>query len=289
MFKTAIITDEVSQDLKVAAKLAADYKLDALEIRSVNGRNPFQMTKEDYKEIKNIADSFGLGICAVSSPLFKIPFADNKNEIKQHIESFKQLCEAMHMWGTNLARGFPFLNFENSEKHFGEIAQIYQDVIKVAEREKVFILIEAEPAVTTNRIKRQVEFLELLGSDHVQGLFDPGNEVSDFDAPPPFPEGYNLLKPYIRHVHVKDIKRTPGAFTSAMLGEGDVDFHGIFAALKSDGYTGYVSVETHYRISAALDEHTLVFPQGQAFSEGGFEASVAYLDKLRDEYNWMEI
>jgi sugar phosphate isomerase/epimerase len=115
------------------------------------------------------------------------------------------------------------------------------------------------------------------------------DEISqDLGAPPPYPDGYDKLKPYIRHVHLKDIKRMPGAFAPAMLGEGDVDFRGIFAALRRDGYDGYVSLETHYRVTAALDEHTLVFPQGQAFSQGGYEASAAYLDKLRDEYHWME-
>ena len=40
--KTGIITDEVSQDLSAALKLAKDYRLDAVEIRSVEEKNPFQ-------------------------------------------------------------------------------------------------------------------------------------------------------------------------------------------------------------------------------------------------------
>jgi sugar phosphate isomerase/epimerase len=246
------------------------------------------MTKDDYRHIKKVTDSFGLPICAVGSPLFKIPFVDNEEGIKQHIEAFERLCEAMHLWGTNLIRGFSFLYFEGCAGRFAEIAEVYQKIIRIAEREKVFVLIEAEPAVTANNIEKQIEFIKMVDSPHVQGLFDPGNEICDVTAPPPYPDGYEKLKPHIRHVHLKDIMRAPGAFVPAMLGEGDVDFHGIFAALKSDGYDGYVSLETHYRIAVVLDEHTLVHPQGAAFSQGGYEASVAYLDKLRDEYRWME-
>ena len=51
MYKTSIITDEVSQDLKVAAELAVRYGLDAVEIRSVNERNPFQMDRQDFQSI----------------------------------------------------------------------------------------------------------------------------------------------------------------------------------------------------------------------------------------------
>ena len=76
MYKTSIITDEVSQDLKVAAELAVRYKLDAVEIRSVNERTPFQMDRQDFRSIKEIVDSYGLHVCAIGSPLFKCDLDD---------------------------------------------------------------------------------------------------------------------------------------------------------------------------------------------------------------------
>ena len=57
--KTGIITDEVSQDLSAALKLAKDYRLDAVEIRSVEEKNPFQMTQEDFRKIRAQADAAG--------------------------------------------------------------------------------------------------------------------------------------------------------------------------------------------------------------------------------------
>ena len=65
MYKTAVITDEISQDLRIAAALAREYHLDALEIRSVNERNPFQMTRQDAGDIKRIADDHGLPSAAL--------------------------------------------------------------------------------------------------------------------------------------------------------------------------------------------------------------------------------
>lgn len=44
MYKKVVITDEISQSIAKAAVLAARYSLDALEDRSVNERNSFQMT-----------------------------------------------------------------------------------------------------------------------------------------------------------------------------------------------------------------------------------------------------
>ena len=37
---------------------------------------------------------------------------------------------------------------------------------------------------------------------------------------------------------------------------------------------------------AAFSESELARPQGSSFSDGGYEATSAYLDILRDEYAW---
>ena len=148
------------------------------------------------------------------------------------------------------------------------------------------MLLESEPSVNSVNIALLVDFLKKVNRKSVQAVYDPGNEVADVNAPWPYPTGYELLKPHLRHVHVKDLKRGT-EMTPVPLGDGDVDFHGIFAALKRDNYDGWVSLETHYRIKRMSDED-LVRPQGSSFSEGGYEASRLYLDRLRDVYHWME-
>jgi len=285
MYKTSVITDEISQDLKVAAQMAREYGLQGLEIRSVNEKNPFQMSKEDTKFVKSVADDFGFEICAVSSPMYKCDFNDLATR-KVHEETFRRMMETMHDWGTTRIRTFDFFNMHDGGAHQDEIVELYHKLADVAEDAGVTMLLESEPSVNSVNIQLLVDFLKKVNRKSVQAVYDPGNEVADVNAPWPYPTGYELLKPYLRHVHVKDLKR--GAeMTPVPLGEGDVDFHGIFAALKRDGYDGWVSLETHYRIKRMSDED-LVRPQGSSFSEGGFEASRLYLDRLRDVYHWME-
>ena len=68
-----------------------------------------------------------------------------------------------------------------------------------------------------------------------------------------------------------------------------MDYHGLFDRLKQDGYHGWVSVETHYRIHrASFAEKELSLPQGSVFSNGGYEATEAYFKILRDSYGWQE-
>ena len=285
MYKTSVITDEISQDLKVAAQMAREYGLDGLEIRSVNEKNPFQMNKEDTKFVKQVADDYGLAICAVSSPMYKCDFADLATR-KLHEETFRRMMDTMHEWGTTRIRTFDFFNMHDGGAHQDEIAELYHKLADVAEDAGVTMLLESEPSVNSVNIRLLVDFLKKVNRKSVQAVYDPGNEVADVNAPWPYPAGYELLKPYLKHVHVKDLRRGT-EMTPVPLGEGDVDFHGVFAALKRDGYDGWVSLETHYRIKRMSDED-LVRPQGSSFSEGGYEASRLYLDRLRDVYHWME-
>lgn len=289
MYKTAVISDEISQDLAVAAGLAVQYGLDGLEIRSVNERNPFQMTRDDVRLVRQICDDHGLSICAVSSPLFKCNL-DSDAEYAQHLDGLARCIEAAHLWGTDIIRGFTFWKTGDGERSFPRVIDRYARAIRMAEEGGVTIVIESEPSVCTENMGLLHTFLNQLQSDRVAALFDPGNEISDPACPPPYPDGYELLRPYLRHVHLKDARATAGRdfYEPALMGRGDVDFHGLLRRLKADGYDGWVSIETHYRIRrAAFSESELATPQGSSFSDGGYEATAAYLDILRDEYDWM--
>lgn len=290
MYKTSIITDEVSQDLSVVARLANEYGLDALEIRSVNNKNPFQMEKDDVRDIKRISDEHNLKICAIGSPLFKCHI-DDKTDYEYHLEGLKRCIDAAHLWQTNQIRSFTFWVEDDRKITLEEIAEKMHPAIKMAESENINLLIESEPSVNTKNTQVLFDFLKMVNSKNLGAMWDPGNEIADRNAPPPFPNGYEIIKPYIKHIHLKDIKRNYDDnkfIIPALIGEGDVDFEGLLKRLKQDNYSGYVSVETHYRVTNSVNDDLLMQPQGEEFSKGGYEASVMYLDRLRDRYNWMD-
>jgi sugar phosphate isomerase/epimerase len=59
-----------------------------------------------------------------------------------------------------------------------------------------------------------------------------------------------------------------------------VDWEGQFRALIADGYSGYVTLETHYRHTAKIPEKLLAMPKGSAFSYGGNDATRESLELL---------
>ena len=132
-----------------------------------------------------------------------------------------------------------------------------------------------------------VEVIEAIGSPNVRGLWDAGNDLWDPKGEIPFPDGYSLIKKYMLHVHLKDGKKIDGKTEGAPIGKGDLDWEGQFRALINDGYSGYVSLETHYRHNSKISEELIAMPKGAAFSLGGYEATreslelwKALLDKL---------
>ena len=81
------------------------------------------------------------------------------------------------------------------------------------------------------------------------------------------------------HVHLKDCGTNPetGKLEWVVLGAGEIDIRGQLAALRADGYDGYVSLETHYR-RTKLSEEVLRLPAGEAFSESGAQATYECLE-----------
>jgi sugar phosphate isomerase/epimerase len=56
-------------------------------------------------------------------------------------------------------------------------------------------------------------------------------------------DAYKILKPYIKHTHIKDAKLVNGEAHYVLLGQGEVPIFSAIDALRSGGYKGYYSFE----------------------------------------------
>lgn len=76
---------------------------------------------------------------------------------------------------------------------------------------------------------------------------------------------YQLIRPYLRHVHIKDYHRKDGR--PCLVGEGDIPVSDIVLQLKKDSYQGYFSFEWEKRWIPELEEPETVFPAYRAWME----------------------
>src|SRR2546427_410201 len=87
--------------------------------------------------------------------------------------------------------------------------------------------------------------LAAIDHPHLKVVWDPANCYVSGEIP--YPQGYRKLPvSRIVHVHVKDCHVEGHKPIWGPVGEGGIDWRGQIAALAADGYTGWVSLETHW-------------------------------------------
>jgi len=273
MFSRAVITDEISQDLELAAAMAQRFGLDQLEIRTAWDVRIDNMSPAELARVKDTAAKHGLGIVSLATPFLKCDLG-NEAEYQEHLEILRRSIAAAHTLGAKIIRTFTFWKKGDLAPVFDQIVAAYQEPARIAAGEGIVLGVENEPACFVGTGVETADFLEAVGQPSVKAVWDPGNAVWT-GRERAVPDGYERIKPHIAHVHLKDVilHGANGESEATVLGRGNVDIPGQLAALQRDGYTGCASLETHYRVKAHLSEEAVNRPGGSAFSAGGEEAS----------------
>ena len=274
--KLALFTDEVSQDLEKALKLAARYDCQGVEIRSVWDTPVPKLSAAQVKEIKTMLGDYGLTCAAIASPVFKCEL-DNQAEQAEHLEFLRSSIRIGQELGTNIIRAFAFWRRGPAEPVWDRVKAQFQPAIPIAETEGAILALENEPSTYSGTAAEVRRLIEELDSPAVRAVWDPGNEVHIPDVVV-YPDSYRLLAPYMVHMHIKDAVRQPEPKV-VRVGDGIVDWKAQFKDLIKSGYTGYLSMETHWR-PQSLTEEQMNKPGGASFSEGGEWATDQCMQRL---------
>ena len=273
MFKRAVITDEISQDLDVVINMATEFGLDQLEIRTIWETRIDEMVPEQLQRIREAAERHDLSIAGLAAPFLKCELG-NEAEYEEHLGILRNCIAAARILGTSLIRGFTFWKQGELADHYEQILDSYVEPARIAREEGVTIGIENEASCYVGTGAELARFLRDLNESSVRAVWDPANACWE-GGEITWADGYPLIKPYIAHVHIKDKKQDDPSERAqpVVIGEGEVDIPGQLKALMKDGYEGCVSLETHYRVTHRLAEDIARMPGGSAFSEGGEEGS----------------
>ena len=290
MFKIGVVGDEVSQDFQRVVNFATEFKLDAIEIRSVWNKPPQALTTRDIDQMKRVLDGAGIQIVGIASPFLKCDIDDMK-EREEHLEILQACIKLAKAFDADLIRTFAFWKMDNVEERWCEIVSAYDEPVKIAENEGIILGLENEASTSLTTAKLTERFVREIDSPNVRVVWDPANEFhAEGWGETPYPDGYERLKRVMVHVHVKDSakNRETGNIECVAIGEGVIDWQNQLQALVNDGYDGYISLETHWRPTRKIDEGLLNRPGGSTFSEAGEEASricmknlLAMIEKLR--------
>lgn len=292
MFRRAIITDEVSQDPADAVGLARRFHLGGIEIRSVWEKLPHQLSASEVRTLRGIARDGELEVCAVATAVFKCELGDHR-QAREHLEMLKRCLDVCGELGAPVARVFTFWkagapgapDLPGDALAWPEVAPAIADRLghagDIAGDFGLRLGIENEPSVYGSTCVNVADLLGRLNHPSLGAVWDPGNALFDPEGERPYPDGYEALRPHIVHVHIKDARRDPATKTTeaVALGDGEVPYRDVFRRLHDDGYAGFVSLETHYRVAAMLPKEVTRLPGGSGFSAGGLEASTICLER----------
>jgi sugar phosphate isomerase/epimerase len=151
-------------------------------------------------------------------------------------------------------------------------------MVRYAEEHGVVLLHENESGIYGNSARRCKVLFEKIPSANFRAVFDFSNFVA---CEQDVMEAYEMLKPYIEYIHVKDGIKGVGALPA---GKGNGKVEEILRDLYKNGYDGYLSLEPHlfnYKIPEDASELVKSFEtEDEQKYAVAYEALVDMLDKL---------
>ncbi len=258
--RTAAITDEFSPDAATALDAMRDAGLTGAELRVIGGKNILDLEYRELEQLRELIRGRGFQTVSIASPLLKcvLPGAAPLDERFQHdvfaskhtFEDQERLAErafaVAQMMGAKIVRVFSYWRTVEPERTWDAVVAALQKLGEAAAQRKLIIGLENEHACNVSTGADAAAILERVDHPGVMLVWDPANAcVSGEEG---FPQGYDRLpKSRIAHVHAKDCRMHDAQPPEwGPLGELDVNWKGQIAALLADGYTGWISLETHW-------------------------------------------
>jgi len=258
--RISALTDEIGNTTDESIAFAHQYGLQFVEIRDRKAQQRKEYFTLPEADIKADALRFakeGLKVSFVNTSLMKFTWpgsqaarprqetpeasekrlAGEKIRWDNRLEDLKKAIRCAHIMGCDKIRIFAGTRVVDPRAMFSRIAEtIGSEMAAVAEKEKVYLLLENEGSQNIATAQEITDILKMMPSKWVGFNWDPhnayGKEVT-------FPDAYNLLpKKRLLNVQVKGKGVMPSSPEKQ-------DWKAIMQALDKDGYKGKIGLETH--------------------------------------------
>lgn len=196
--------------------------------------------KENQMKISNLN---GFMMCAIED--FHHPSWIEKNQVYRqkridHTKNCIDLAKELGASSVSTEPGGPSTGLAREEE-LDVFEQGLNEVLPIAEENKIKILIEPEPGLLIENSSQFLTFISRFDSDYIGLNFDVGHFFCVGEDPV---ELITALKGYINHIHLEDIAQSR-VHQHLVPGTGAIDFTRIFNALSEINYDGYVTIELY--------------------------------------------
>lgn len=247
--------DEIDDDPRVQAAVMRALGASHIEVRSAWGTNIVDLSEEQLATLKGILDEAGLNVSAIASPIGKVDVA---LPVEHEVERLGRALRAAEVLSAPFIRIFSFYYEGKAPEEVRDaVIERMTALARRAEGTGVTLVHENEKDIFGDIPSRVADIVTSVDSPALKLAWDPANFVQV--GVKPFTEGYDLLRPHVVYLQVKDALFADGTVVPA--GEGDGEVLRTVEALRDSGYTGFASLEPHL---------------AEAFSLGGFSGPYAF-------------
>lgn len=257
--RISAITDEIGKTPEDSIAFAKEYGLKFVELRShPQTRKEYAFLSEpELKGTRAAFDNAGLKVSFMNTGLLKFTWpgmepvrrrqetpeqrakrdASDKVRYERRVEDLKKALNACHILGVDKVRIFTGSRVADPQSVFNRVVDIIGEMGFVAEKEKVFLLVENEGSQNVGTSAELAALIKAIPSKWVGFNWDPQNTLGLKETP--FPDGYQLLpKKRMLNVQFKGKGIMPAS-------PERLDWKAILQTLEKDGYKGKVGLETH--------------------------------------------
>ncbi len=245
-----VTTDEIDEDLQVAASFIHRHGLAYAELRSIWGKYNTAQPLDKIREARSLLDAQQLQTSIADTAFFRGALPRDSNALDAQWTLLEGAMERAKILGTDKLRIFGFTYKSGETPDDAVYPRIYELLGEAARRAKSQGIRLAVENLANSYVWSAAQSAAMLRTvkDGNLGLnWDPNNDAEKGGVP--YPDGFRLLDPArIFHVHLRDFRRGPdGKVEWTAVGQGEFDNTGQIRALLKAGYKETFNLETHWR------------------------------------------
>lgn len=274
----ALITDEVSDDAVTAIELGTAWGIHDFELRGFYARRVPNYSPYQQALLRDALERHKGRVISISPGLFKIPFpcgardrlpvpaidkgfflARKSAEAKVQYQLNELLPLAIEYARSMAVPRICVFSFQRGGSPAGaapaEVISALRYASERAQAAGLELAVEPEADTWADTGARTAELVRQVGHPALGINWDPCNALLAGDSP--YPQGYEALRPMVKHVHFKDIRYRQGGWDFAV--RGALHWAEQIRALRADGYGGFISIETHMEPKVAACKEALEY------------------------------
>jgi sugar phosphate isomerase/epimerase len=232
--------DEISPDPQTQLATLAAESISHLELRSAWSVNVADFTGEQRAAFRAAVDDAGVRVSAIGSPIGKIPV---DAPLAPELDRMRRVADVAAELGTTIVRVFSFFIpvGQPPRRYRDQVIDRMGALARIAEERGLILAHENEKEIYGDVPERCADLITTVESPALRATFDPANFVQCGIRP--FSDAYPVLRPYLVYLQVKDALAASGEVVPA--GQGDGELRETLAALREEGFAGFMSLEPH--------------------------------------------